>query len=135
MEDDMPATPKLTTGYVDDSIRPFKIRLEKNDFVRVQQAYRSGMGHWQITFLPADASGTLGVDGLRMFVTSVGVAGPTTRTDAAVFVRRISRGPKYQQVVVEIETVPANTSFHFLLVYFDPSDLESTDGIGWIASG
>jgi hypothetical protein len=67
-----------------------------------------------------------------MFVTSVGIGGPTTVDNAGVFVRQIGAGPKPAQVIVKISTAhltPANTSFHFLLIYFHPIDPDYKQGI------
>jgi hypothetical protein len=145
MEDDMPTTPMIASGYLDDSTRPFMVFLEENDFVRVLSAKRLGVGNFELSFYRTGTS--LSAEGLRMFVTSVGIGGTTT-DNASVFVRQITyHAPKPPGFVTfKISTVrnyipyagmspidpsePANTSFHFLLVHFGPSNLLPTQGIG-----
>jgi hypothetical protein len=136
----MPATPMIAVGYLDDSINPFKVLLERNDFAGLYSAQRPGTGNVQLSFF---AKSPLSAENLRMFVTSVGIGGPATVTNASVFVRQITyAAPKPPGFVTfKISTVrnyinstvispidpsePANTSFHFLLVYFDPSKLDT----------
>jgi hypothetical protein len=126
MEDDMPTTPKLVYGYVDDSIRPFKAYLEKNNFVEGYDAHRLVTGEFELYF--SHPSRPLDIKGLHMFVTSVGKGGPTV-DNANVFVRerREDASKPPGKAVFKISTAnvaPANTSFHFLLVYFHPTNLE-----------
>jgi hypothetical protein len=138
-------TPELASGYLDDSVRPFKVFLEANDFVRVYGARRLNVGEWELEF--SHPSKPVDIKGLRMFVTSVGIGGSTV-DNANVFVREIKKGgiKPPALAIFRISTVrnyipyagggpidpsePANTSFHFLLVYFNPSNLIEFPGHG-----
>ena len=42
----MPTTPMLVSGYVDDSVRPFGVYLEKNDFAKIYSARRPSDRRW-----------------------------------------------------------------------------------------